>query len=81
MTSQQTMVVIIVCFWSVWFLLCLVLKRSWIPVIPFVPLAALGLGYGLNGIHEWAGTVIVAIFHLVMIFFMGKMLLKAKQSH
>jgi hypothetical protein len=43
-----------------------------------VPLIALGLGYGLNSIYEWAGTIVVAAIHLVMVFFMGKMLFKSK---
>lgn len=72
MTSYQTLLVIILGFWTIWFVLCLVFKRSWIPVIPFVPLIALGVGWGLNHLHEWAGTIVVGAAHLFIIFTMGK---------
>jgi hypothetical protein len=67
MSSHQTLLVLVIGFWTAWFILCIVFKRSWIPVIPFVPLVAFGLGLGLNKIHEWAGTAVVGIAHMLVL--------------
>lgn len=79
MSSYQTLLALVFGFWAVWFVLCIVFKRSWIPVIPIVPLLALGVGLGLNKVQEWAGTAIVGVAHALILFSMIRRLF-AKRS-
>jgi hypothetical protein len=80
MSSYQILLALVLCFWTVWFILCLVFKRSWIPVIPIVPLLALGMGLGLNKVQEWAGTAIVGGAHALILFSMIRPLFANRNS-
>jgi predicted RND superfamily exporter protein len=80
MSSYQTLLALVLGFWTVWFILCLVFKRSWIPVIPIVPLLALGVGLGLNNVQEWAGTAIVGVAHALILFGMIRPLFANRSS-
>lgn len=80
MSSYQTLLTIVFGFWTVWFILCIVFKRSWIPVIPIVPVLALGLGLGLNKVKEWAGTAIVGGAHALILFRMIRPLFAKRNS-
>jgi hypothetical protein len=51
-------------FWILWWCCAVWAKRSWIPVIPFVPLVLFGLGVLLNSVADWLGTLITAGVHV-----------------
>lgn len=67
MRSDTVILLVIVWgFWTVWWLLAVAARRSYIPVVPLYPLAFLGTGYLLDKVYPWAGTFAVGAIHLVL---------------
>ena len=68
MTSDLRMLlVMLIVFWGAWWVLAIVAKRSSVPVIPLVPLGLVAIGSLLNLLHPWAGTLAVAVLHLILL--------------
>lgn len=74
MSSYQTLLALVFGFWTTWFVLCMIFKKSWIPVIPILPLLALGIGLLLNKVQEWTGTAVVALGHAMILYGMIRQL-------
>jgi len=75
--DTRILVVFLLVFWGGWWLLAVVAKRSYIPVIPLVPLVAMAIGYGLNTLRQWVGTITLMLFHAGLL---ASMLLKARRD-
>ena len=66
-TDTFVLLLIVWSFWIAYWLMCVVLRHTWTPMIPFAPLVLFGLGWLLNHVHLWVGTSTVAALHLAMI--------------
>lgn len=80
MSSYQALLTVTFGFWTIWFILCIIFKKSWIPVIPTVPLLTLGVGLALNKVQVWAGTALVGVMHAMFLFCMIRPLFANRNS-
>jgi hypothetical protein len=59
-------------FWLAWWLLALIAKRSWLPVLAVYPWGLFALGYLANKLSPWAGTTAMAAVHVVLLMNMAR---------
>lgn len=53
-----------------WLAICAFAKRTPQPEIPLFPIIAIIMGFALNMILEWAGTVIIGLAFAIFIYFL-----------
>ena len=69
-TDTLALLAVLVVFWSAWWIIAALARRSWLPVIPVYPLVLFGAGYALNYLHAWIGTAAVVGLHTVLLGWM-----------
>jgi hypothetical protein len=70
--DDKIVVITVAVFWGLWWIEAVWFRRSWIPVIPFVPLALGILGIALNWFGELIGSYVVIAIHVAILLSMAR---------
>jgi ABC-type phosphate transport system permease subunit len=63
-TSNLLLLIVVFGFWGIWVLGAIIARRSWINVAAIIPWVMLLVGFLLNKVYDWSGTIMIGVAHI-----------------